>query len=407
MSDANPVGGAAFASSRGSRSSVELHCSVSVAQASFLSPPTPKLASSTLESLIDKLGSPGGNPPPSPSQGVATSSRHRIITFSPSSLHRKETTEAPHNHSITPSPLRPDSTQRQKQQPAAVTPHAPLVSQSPPPSSLHPDRPTPTQPPSGMEQEACCTCATLLSAAPRSRFPFPPTAEQAEKAPLFDPDPEETEKPPLPNPNHDEKTKKPSLRKHQDDRRLPCCSRVICHACLVQNHRYHSYCPYCQVSSSSDPPPSYPHHDPPPYSPLPQQQPATDVSMAPSDPEKAGGGGGGLLDVGGEVEDTLHFLDHANDSVASLSLRYGVPVGVLVSAELLPVWLGHLLCISPSYDDGGGYHLPDVRAPGVLSVSVFSGKVRDWTAHLFSPFHRPPLAHPPLVSTTTKPLVQS
>lgn len=193
-----------------------------------------------------------------------------------------------------------------------------------------------------MEQEACCTCATLLSAVPLSRLPpLPPTAEQAEKPPLFDPDHEGSEKPPLPDPNHDEKS---SPREHQNNRRLPCCSRVICAACLVQNHRYHSYCPYCQVSSS-DPPPSYPHHDPPPYSPLPQkQQPATaatDASMAPSDPEKAGAG---RLpdDVGGE--DTLHFLDHANDSVASLSLRYGVPVGVLVSAELLlSVWLGHFV----------------------------------------------------------------
>lgn len=144
MSDANPVGGAAFASSRGSRSSVELHCSVSVARASFRSPP-PKLASSTLESLIDKLGSPGGNPPPSPSQGDATSSRHRIITFSPSSLHRKETTEAPHNHSITPSPLRPDSTQRRKQQPAAVTLLTPPLSPNhrPPVPSTQTDLPQP------------------------------------------------------------------------------------------------------------------------------------------------------------------------------------------------------------------------------------------------------------------------
>lgn len=245
-----------------------------------------------------------------------------------------------------------------------------------------------------MEQEACCTCATLLSAVPRSRCP--PTAEQAEKPPLFDPDHEGSEKPPLPD-FDDEKPPLPD-HEHQTNRRLPCCSRVICHACLAQNHRYHSYCPYCQVSSS-DPPPSYPHHDPPPYSPLPQQQPATaatDVSVAPSDPEKAGGGVPGD-DVGGEeAEDTLHFLDHANDSVASLSLRYGVPVGVLVSElSCLSVWLNHWPCVSPPYDGGGGggYHLLDVRAPGVQSVSVFSGKVRDRTAHLYSPFQRPPLAH--------------
>lgn len=30
-----------------------------------------------------------------------------------------------------------------------------------------------------------------------------------------------------------------------------------------------------------------------------------------------------------EAEDVLHFLDHGNDSMQSLSLRYGVPIDVL------------------------------------------------------------------------------
>ncbi|KAK1827930.1 thiamine biosynthetic bifunctional enzyme [Podospora conica] len=186
-----------------------------------------------------------------------------------------------------------------------------------------------------MEQEACCTCATLLSAVPR--FPPAPTAEGTEKPPLpisqteKPPLPvEDTEKPPLPYDPNDEK------QQPYDYRRLPCCSRIICSICITQNRRYRSYCPYCQVpssSSSADPPPLHPHHDPPPYSSLPAAAAnATDVKMAPSDPEKAAAAaaaGGGLSDVGGEVEDTLHFLDHANDSVTSLSLRYGVPAEVL------------------------------------------------------------------------------
>lgn len=43
-----------------------------------------------------------------------------------------------------------------------------------------------------------------------------------------------------------------------------------------------------------------------------------------------------------------------------------------------------------------------VRAPGVLSVSVFSGKVRDWTAHLSAA--RPPS---PLLADNKRPFFQT
>lgn len=123
-------------------------CSVSVAQASFSSspdPPTPQLTSSTLKSLVDKLGSPTENPPPSPSpsQGDATSSRHRIIFFSSSNLHRKETTEAPHNHST--SHPRPVQTPRRGR---SSSPHLSLLTppclpinipQFPPPRQTYPN----------------------------------------------------------------------------------------------------------------------------------------------------------------------------------------------------------------------------------------------------------------------------
>ncbi|KAF6838047.1 hypothetical protein CPLU01_02655 [Colletotrichum plurivorum] len=147
-----------------------------------------------------------------------------------------------------------------------------------------------------MDHEACCTCAKLLARVPRH-------SSSSEK--------------PLP-----------------DDRRLECCARVICGACIHDNPRFASYCPYCQTSSTPSvlpanlrDPPSYSpvaaaRHlssgisaPPPPYAPA-DATTSTDEKSAPTPPE-----------------DTLHFLDHEHDTVASLSLRYGVPAAVLRRAN--------------------------------------------------------------------------
>ncbi|KAH8894827.1 hypothetical protein GQ53DRAFT_857035 [Thozetella sp. PMI_491] len=160
--------------------------------------------------------------------------------------------------------------------------------------------------------EACCTCARRLAEVPRvsvNEKPFP------------------------------------------DDRTLECCGRTICGSCLFKNARFSSYCPYCQVSQSSRSvlpqglrePPSYTSvaattlldastEAPPPYSAQPQQiiplpteekaalQSQSSAQTPPFDPP---------------AEDTLHFLDHAHDTTASLSLRYGVPVHALRRANNL------------------------------------------------------------------------
>lgn len=134
--------------------------------------------------------------------------------------------------------------------------------------------------------EACCTCATLLSSIP---------------------------------PTYDEKTEKPS----QYERRLDCCGRAICARCLTDNPRFANYCPFCQISTGPSPLPAQGLRDPPTYSPHTDEKVEDELppysahnSLRPS-PEKP-------ADTD-NAPDVLHFVDQNNDSIASLSLAYGVP----------------------------------------------------------------------------------
>ena len=151
--------------------------------------------------------------------------------------------------------------------------------------------------------EACCTCATLLSSIP---------------------------------PTYDEKTEKPT----QYERRLECCGRAICARCITDNPRFATYCPFCQVSVV---PSSLPQglRDPPSYSPPTGTQgddepPPYSAHSSPQPPQEK--------PKGEHVEhapDVLHFVDPNSDSIASLSLRYGVPAGALRSTNGL--YADHLL----------------------------------------------------------------
>lgn len=144
-----------------------------------------------------------------------------------------------------------------------------------------------------MNIEACCTCATLLSSIP---------------------------------PTYDEKTEKPTVHK----RRLDCCSRAICARCTTENPRFASYCLFCQVSTGPSPLPQG-LRDPPAYSPpgdggdlwktsysdeTPPPYYEDGAVQSPSEKSEPG-------------QDVLHFIDPANDSINSLSLRYGVPASAL------------------------------------------------------------------------------
>ncbi|KAF2874194.1 hypothetical protein BDV95DRAFT_488123 [Massariosphaeria phaeospora] len=138
--------------------------------------------------------------------------------------------------------------------------------------------------------EACCTCAAQLSSIP---------------------------------PTYNEKTEKPA----QYERRLECCSRAICARCITDNPRFADYCPFCQVSIVPSPLPQG-LREPPAYSPPTEKQvddqppPYSAHNSLQPPPEKTKGEGENAPDV-------LHFVDSNNDSLASLSLRYGVPADVL------------------------------------------------------------------------------
>ncbi|KAK6078557.1 hypothetical protein SCUP234_06180 [Seiridium cupressi] len=192
--------------------------------------------------------------------------------------------------------------------------------------------------------EACCTCATLLTKVPRYN---------------------ENEKP-LP-----------------DDRALECCPRVICGNCIHKNSRFQTYCPYCQISTTPSrlpqglkEPPSYNslaesskdnkyNQAPPPYSASSTKRlDPLDEKSVPLDDEPA--------------EDVLHFLNHNHDTVTSLSLRYGVPAGVLRRANNVTsdhLLLGRKTVIIPGEYYKGGVSLSPSPIEGE-EEELRKGKIR-------------------------------
>ncbi|KAH6681809.1 hypothetical protein B0J14DRAFT_223347 [Halenospora varia] len=144
-------------------------------------------------------------------------------------------------------------------------------------------------------EEACATCARYLSHIP---------------------------------PPYDEKSEKPAVY----DRRLDCCSRVICGDCIYRNSRFATYCPFCQISTTPSPlpqglkePPSYTPQTPSSSSEAPQPAGSDELPsysslnvISPTPTEKSA-----------PSEDVLHFLDHTTDNLTSLSFRYSVPISAL------------------------------------------------------------------------------
>ncbi len=117
------------------------------------------------------------------------------------------------------------------------------------------------------------------------------------------------------------------------------------------NRRFAVYCPYCQTTVG---PSALPQglRDPPPYTPLPTSTarppppPYYETPISTSRPPSSGqapdeksplqkGSNEKKEDEQDIPEDTLHFVDPNNDTVSSLSLRYGVPVQALRSANRL------------------------------------------------------------------------
>ncbi|KAJ6446549.1 peptidoglycan-binding lysin domain-containingprotein [Purpureocillium lavendulum] len=100
------------------------------------------------------------------------------------------------------------------------------------------------------------------------------------------------------------------------------------------NPRFARYCPYCQVSTAPSPLPQR-LRDPPSYTAVPSTRATTaQVSTAPPPytlelPDEKTAAASDDEKQGPAAQDTLHFLDHDHDSIASLSLRYGVPAAAL------------------------------------------------------------------------------
>ncbi|KAI4869500.1 hypothetical protein F4820DRAFT_406802 [Hypoxylon rubiginosum] len=196
--------------------------------------------------------------------------------------------------------------------------------------------------------ESCCTCAALLSEVPRhaeSEKPFP------------------------------------------DHRQLECCRRIICGSCRTKNPRFNTYCPYCQISiTDTTLPPGL--RDPPSYE-ASLAAGSSRNTTAPPPPYYAPSTSGKPLDQLDEksvpldeepAEDTLHFLDHAHDTITSLSLRYGVPAAALRRANNITsdhLILGRRTVVIPGQYYKGGVSLSPRPIEGEEEEARKS-KIRRW-----------------------------
>ncbi|EPE29744.1 hypothetical protein GLAREA_00904 [Glarea lozoyensis ATCC 20868] len=137
-------------------------------------------------------------------------------------------------------------------------------------------------------------------------------------------------------PTYDEKTEKPIH--NNSNRRLDCCGRVICGDCIAENSRFAAYCPFCQISLH---PTSLPQglRDPPAYTPESASKPNKLSTPLHSDDELPSYTPN-ATPVPSEkqeqpTEDTLHFLNHAHETLPGLALAYSVPLSVLRKANNL------------------------------------------------------------------------
>jgi hypothetical protein len=131
--------------------------------------------------------------------------------------------------------------------------------------------------------------------------------------------------------------------------RYECCQRNVCPACLQDQPRFRSYCPYCQkpitcvrqndtkkgeeelvVSSNS--------------------------ALAANLSDGANGSG---IDMSEKPKseaapDVLHFVDPSSDSINTLAIRYGVPAKALRTTN--GIFSDHLLAARKAILIPGEYH---------------------------------------------------
>lgn len=197
-----------------------------------------------------------------------------------------------------------------------------------------------------MSSDSCCTCASLLSSIP---------------------------------PAYDEKTEKPP----QHERRTQCCGLAICARCISDNPRFATYCPFCQVSET---PSTLPQglRDPPPYSPPEPAQPATRSHKSTDDELPAYNVHDPIAPPPEKhtqpAADVLHFVNPDQDTMRSLSLRYGVPLDALRRCNNL--YSDHLLQARRTILIPGEYYKGGVSlSPRPLEgeeEEVRKTKIRKW-----------------------------
>jgi len=197
-----------------------------------------------------------------------------------------------------------------------------------------------------MGEEACCTCASLLSSIP---------------------------------PTYDEKTEKPAAH----ERRLECCNRAICARCTTDNPRFATYCPFCQISTAPTAL-SQGLREPPPYSPPTSSSLHSQFTSSIEDrppPYSNGNYSQTRPDKSPEpAADVLHFVDPSHDSVQSLSLRYGVPADALKRTNNL--FADHLMAARRTVLIPGEYYKGGVSlSPRPLEgeeEELRKNKIRKW-----------------------------
>ncbi|EHK16668.1 uncharacterized protein TRIVIDRAFT_120125 [Trichoderma virens Gv29-8] len=120
------------------------------------------------------------------------------------------------------------------------------------------------------------------------------------------------------------------------DRRVECCSRVICAKCMQVSHNLMPLICHCMAQQHTPSPLPQGLRDPPLYTSVPGLGSRSIPASAPPPPYKytddapaKGSKSTPELDEKAAQDDTLHFLDHDHDTVQSLSLRYGVPPAAL------------------------------------------------------------------------------
>ncbi len=122
------------------------------------------------------------------------------------------------------------------------------------------------------------------------------------------------------------------------DRRLPCCGRIICAACIQNNPRFATYCPFCQISQGSSSLPKDGLREPPSYKDDDAKKAEAvekELGQAEKYQRERKGEPPGYEEAeaqskeDGKGQDIVHHLHHPRDTIQSLSIQYGVPPAVL------------------------------------------------------------------------------